>query len=272
MIRALFLIGTALVLYWFLRGGCGTRGAIACPDPALDAGVGVTLSTSEICPRSGYLCFEKGGMLQIARWPLKQGNLRVRVPLPAFDFVDADQARQIRDAAVEGIKAWDGHPFPILVETGRFSLRVSDIVLGWGRGQLSGHGGGVHYRHEVDGKRMVYRVDSVTVTVPPIKAAGASQDPSALMAELATSPDPAAVMAQLDRLMAGGLPFDALLVRIKASAMHEMGHALGLMHSDSPEDIMYPQMPYDLKHPRASARDFRTVDTLYALPNGATVR
>ena len=260
-------------LYWFVaRGGCGTSGAIPCRDPALDEGVGTTLTTAEVCPRSGYLCVEKGGALQIARWPLKQGKLRVRVPLPNFDFVDADQARQIRDAAVEGIKAWDGHPFPIVVETGRFSLRMSDIVLGWGRGQSSGHGGGVQYRLEVDGKRMLYRVESMSVTVPPIVAAGASQDPSALMAQLATSPDPAKVMAQLDKMMAGGLTFDAVLVRIKASAMHEMGHVLGLMHSDSVSDIMYPQMPYGMKEARASARDFQTVDALYALPNGAQVQ
>src|SRR5262245_37082713 len=97
-------------LYWFVaRSGCGTSGALACPaDPTIDEGVGVTLATAEICPRSGYLCVEKGGTLQIARWPLKKGKLRVRVPLPSFDFLDADQARQLRDAAVDGIKAWDG--------------------------------------------------------------------------------------------------------------------------------------------------------------------
>ena len=54
--------------------------------------------------------------------------------------------------------------------------------------------------------------------------------------------------------------------------MHEMGHALGLLHSDSEDDVMFPQLRPGATQVRVSGRDLRTVDALYALPNGATVQ
>src|SRR4051794_31715485 len=112
----------AFAVYWFgFRGGCGHGGAIACPDPALETGVGLALSAAEVCPGAGYLCTEKSGGLQVARWPLDKGKLRVRVPMP--DFVSGELARELRDTAIEGIKAWDGHPFPIVIDTGKVPLR-----------------------------------------------------------------------------------------------------------------------------------------------------
>jgi hypothetical protein len=232
MIRLLLVLSLAAGAYlFFTRGGCGTSGAIACADPALDEGVGVALQASEICPQAGYLCAGRGGAFQLVRWPLDKGMLRVRVGLP--DFVDKDTARELRQAAIEGIREWHGHPFPIAIDSGSFTLRISDIVVVWSQGQ----GGHATVRTDVKGKRLTFNIEGVRISVPPTEALGT-----------------------------------ALLAQVKAIAMHEMGHALGLMHSDQRGDIMFFEYKAGVTAARASARDFRTVDALYSFPNGAMVQ
>ncbi len=56
--------------------------------------------------------------------------------------------------------------------------------------------------------------------------------------------------------------------QIQLVAAHEMGHALGIqMHSDEPRDVMYPTNTAT----SLTARDYRTMEALYDLPDGARI-
>lgn len=261
MKKLLFLGAIAFGAYWFvMRPGCGTGGAIACPEAALEEGVGETLQAAEVCLGAGYLCAGRSAF-QVARWPLDQGRLRVRVRLP--DFVDEASAGELRQAAIDGIMEWDGHPFPIVIDAGEFTLRFWDIGVVWSQGMYNDAGGLARIAVRPEGKRIAFAVDGLSVVVPRV-AAGAER-------VLTDSSDPDAVMEQLKAMASGQEMGPAMLAQIKATAMHEMGHALGLMHSDSQGDIMFPRFERGVTQVRASARDLRTVDALYALPNGAMV-
>jgi hypothetical protein len=253
MFKFLCVAAIAFGGYWFfLRGpGCGGRHAVACPPAALEEGVGETLSRAEVCAASGYLCYEHTGSFRVLRWPLDKGKLRVRMRLP--EFLRDDRARLLRDAAIEGIMEWDGHPFPIVIDSGKFTLRFWDVGVVWSEGMYNAAAGQARIRAQPDGKRIIFETDGLAVVVPPI------------MGELG------GFVAQAR----GTTIQDAdaeLLARVKAVAMHEMGHSLGLAHSDVKDDVMYFQLPQDASRVHVSARDVQTVDALYGLPNGAMVQ
>jgi predicted Zn-dependent protease len=55
--------------------------------------------------------------------------------------------------------------------------------------------------------------------------------------------------------------------QVELVAAHEMGHALGLPHSDDPRDVMYPRNTAL----RLTSRDYRTLQAVYDMPNGVLI-
>jgi hypothetical protein len=237
MKKLLFVAGIVFAVYWFgLRGKggeCGTPGAVACPNAELEEGVGVTLNAADVCPTAGYLCYQRASF-QVMRWPLDKGKLRIHLPRP--EFLNAEAWEAVRDAVVEGFREWEDRPFPLVFDTAKRASGSPDLTITWIQSQShSGQGGHVRYNGMPDGKRLRYSVGSLTIVV---------------LHEL--SP--------------------AALDMIRATASHELGHALGLAHSDSASDLMYYQYPRGGGRVIPTARDFLTLDALYSLPNGAMVR
>jgi predicted Zn-dependent protease len=55
--------------------------------------------------------------------------------------------------------------------------------------------------------------------------------------------------------------------QVRLTAAHEMGHALGLPHSSAENDVMYPSNTAT----SLSAQDYRTMESLYRMPDGTEI-
>lgn len=220
---------------------CGDENAVECPPPKMANGLDSTLSRRQACSSAGYLCSGRD-RFQVRRWALERGRLRVRVPPPPVE--DRDERRRLHDAAVAGILQWDGHPFPLQIDRGRFPRRPWDIQFYWvprtAFGDFGGSGGnhaGVAYSEwSEQGGKPEFSVHGISTV--------AFRDDGR------------------------GNPVPAETQHVVSVSAHEMGHALGLPHSDQPTDVMTPSTA---TLPDASIRDLRTVHALYGLPNGARV-
>jgi predicted Zn-dependent protease len=200
---------------------------------AQDAADELVLSSASVCVDVGYLCaeLERSGSQRILRWPQDTGRLRIRVPLPAG--VSPERARDLQSAAVRGIQYWQRRPFELVIDTHPTSSAPADIEVSWGKG-LSGTQLGL--------TRVRWSFEQGEANFEVLGLALAVRSPAGPRYELA--------------------PQQVLL-----TAAHEMGHALGLPHSDSERDVMYPTNTAR----NLSNRDFRTLDALYRLPNGAEI-
>ena len=201
--------------------------------PTRSDGPEIVLDASDTCRDVGYLCvdLERTGSQRLYRWPDETARLRIRIPLPPGEA--PNRARELQRAAVRGIQYWSGKPFELVIDSRSTSSQPADVTISWGLG-LSGSQLGI--------TRIQWSIREGKHDFKVLRLALATHSPS--------NPD-----------------YQLASEQVLLTAAHEMGHALGLPHSDSQRDVMYPTNTAR----SLSSRDFRTLDALYELPNGARI-
>ena len=213
------------------EGTCGwEEGFDAALVPSAAPSEGPVLG-ADACRDAGYLCtgLRARGDDRIMRWADGTPEIRVRVLQPEFE--DPARQRAYQSAAASGILTWSGNPFPIRIL--RTAQGEADFEVVW--------------TSSLGGSQL-----GVTSTEWRSGAGGAGMRVVALRLVTRAPNNPQ------QRLEAR---------QIGLTATHEMGHALGLPHSDNRRDVMYPTNSAS----RLTADDFESMRALYRLPNGARI-
>ena len=206
----------------------GEAGSQATAGTGGPGAAGARLPAAEACRNVGYLCAALEPSGSIPVRRWKVVSGTLVVHVPRPDFESPADAIALQQAAAIGLRAWNGQPFQILADTR--GDREAHFAVRWMR-SLSGNQIGIARTQwsQATGLRVV----AIELATRSPYGPGAVMDPR----------------------------------QIRLTAAHEMGHALGLPHSDAPRDVMYPSNTAT----SLSARDYRTMESLYALPDGAEI-
>jgi predicted Zn-dependent protease len=228
-IAALLVVG-GLVALVRGRGPDEPTSPPATETPAVtaDAPPSAALSSSQACRDVGYLCADLSRTERIRLHRWKDFSGTIVVHVPRPDFETVGDATRLQQAAATGLRAWNGQPFQI--STDLQGERPAHFAVTWTRG-LGGSQVGV--------ARTQWSAATGLVVLSLELSTRNPFDPNRLV-------DPA---------------------QVRLTAAHEMGHALGLPHSDSSSDVMYPTNTAT----SMSAQDYRTMESLYRLPDGIEI-
>jgi len=206
---------------------CG-EGSMAAGMPAMPRPTNrPVLSAETACRGTAYLCADLSDNDRIRLQRWRNLTGTLVVHIPEPTGVDAGTAHRLQWAATAGVRLWNNQPFPIAVD--ERGTREAQVEVRW----VTTLGGST--------------IGLARTQWSPQTGLQAISLELALMSPFGRGPvDP---------------------TKLRLTAAHEMGHILGLPHSDEPRDVMYPMNTAT----SLSARDHRTLEALYELEDGTEI-
>ena len=185
-------------------------------------------SADTFCTDAGYLCAGLADAPEVTLRRWVGHEGTIIVHVPLPDGEDRTTATALQRAAASGIRAWNNQPYPILIDLR--GDRDPHFAVDWSS-SLGGSQLGLTRTSWSRGEGL--EVVAVSLGTRQPFARGTTVDPR----------------------------------QVRLTAAHEMGHALGLPHSDQSRDVMYPTNTAT----SLSARDYRSIEVLYATADGTIV-